>query len=99
MADDKLGQGQRFACLDPLVPGVAKFCVTSTSADPEPRPAVTATTAFAGVLHGAAFVTRRTDHGRRRGCWCLYVNIRQRKEQENAYQSLFSHAVTCYWPS
>ena len=27
----------------------------------------------------------------------LYVGIRQRNEQENAYQPLFSHAVTCRW--
>ena len=57
---------------------MTEFCVTSTSADPEPRPAVTTTTAFAGVLHGAAFGTHRTDHSRRRACWWgLHVNIGQ----------------------
>ena len=57
---------------------MTEFCVTSTPADPEPRPAVTATTAFAGVLHGAAFGAHRTDHSRRRACWWgLHVNIGQ----------------------
>ena len=80
--------------MDPLVPRVAKFCITSSSADPEPRPAVTATTAFAGVLHGAAFGAHSTDHCCRRACWWgLHVNIGQGYKEKEYNHNDYLHGL------
>ena len=76
MADGCLQLRPCFACLDALVPRVMNVCVASTSAVFEPRTAATATTDFAGFADAAAFGAYGTD-GRRRGCWCVYVDIGQ----------------------
>ena len=97
LSNDCLKRCSCFAGLDTLVPRVMKFCVTRTSTDFEPRTSATTTTAFTRFLDGAAFVTFGPDgHRRRRGCWHLYVSIGQRNKEENAQQSLFSHAIPCY---
>ena len=56
-----------FASLDALVPRVLKFCVASDPAASEPRTATTATTEFAGFLHGTTCEAYGTDRRYRRG--------------------------------
>ena len=73
-ADGWLGLRQCFAGMDALVPCVIKLAVTSRSAVSEPRTTATTATIFPGFRDGAAFGAYETD-GRRRGCWCVYVDI------------------------
>ena len=67
-----------------------KLGVASTSAVFEPRTSVTAATAFAGFPDAAACGAYGTD-SRRRGCWCVYVGIGKKHQDENTRkQSLHS---------
>ena len=75
MDDGRLGLGQRLAGLDPVVPRVAQFWVTSTPAVAGPRTAATAATDFPGFLNDAAFGACGTDNGRCRDCGFVCAGI------------------------
>ena len=66
LAEDELGLGEHFACLDPLVPGVTNVCLNNTSALCEPRTAVGTTTDFTRSHDVATFGAHGTDRARRR---------------------------------
>ena len=66
-----------FAGPDALVPRVMAFCVTGTSAVPEPRTAATATASFPGFRDGAAFAACETADGRRRRGYCCYSLVKE----------------------
>ena len=94
LIDVSIGLLPHFTCLDALIPRVIEFCVTRRSTVSEPRTSATTTTAFAGVLHGAAFGTHRTDHSRRRACWWgLHVNIGQGHKEKEYNHNNYLHAL------
>ena len=91
-AASSLGLHPCFTGPDALIPCVIELGVASTSTVSEPRAAATATTAFAGVLHGAAFGTHRIDHSRRRAYWWgLHVNIGQRYKEKEYNHNNYLH--------
>ena len=60
-----------------------KLGVASTSAVFEPRTTAAAATRFPRFGDDAAFEAHGTDGRRRRGCWCVYVDIGQNTERKN----------------
>ena len=94
MSQDSDSKKLTFAGLNALNPCVIEVCVAGISAVLEPSTAASATTEFAGFLDAAALGTRvaaylaayRGHAGRRRGCFCGHVHVKQHKNTQTLLQ-------------
>ena len=91
---DQIYSHKVFAGLDALDPCMIKGSVAGISTVLEPSTAISATTEFAGFLDAAALGTRvaaylaayRGHAGRRRGCFCGHVHVKQHKNTQTLLQ-------------